>query len=128
MNIATPPVKISYKQYTFTINSTTIIDKKFELPSEAKKVTGIRLDSPDETLLATRGSCRIELSNRELFPEEFPARFLQFGREVPASERMHELDEVLTAFNLKIRFQDQPAPSSPALVPYSVTIIVRYEV
>ncbi|WP_338765823.1 hypothetical protein WAF17_02480 [Bernardetia sp. ABR2-2B] len=120
--------KVSYKQYTFNINSTTIIDKKFELPSEAKKVTGIRLDSPDEVLLATRGSCRIELSNRELFPEEFPARFLQFGREVPADQRMHTLDEVLTAFNLKIRFQDQPAPSSPALVPYSVTIIVRYEV
>lgn len=119
--------KISYKQYTFDVTG-ALIDKQYDLPTEAKKVTGIRLDSPEETLLSNRGSCRIELSNREIFPEKFPAKFIMFGEEVPASERMHLLDELITAHNIKIRFQDEPSPSNPNPATYPVTLIVRYEV
>ncbi|WP_338792308.1 hypothetical protein [Bernardetia sp. MNP-M8] len=119
-------MKVSYKQYSFDVTDSRI-DKQFDLPSEAKKVTGIRLDSPEETLLSNRGSARIEVSNREIFPENFPAKFIMFGEEVPASERIHLLDEPITAHTIKIRFQDEPSPSSPTTTVYPVTLIVRYE-
>jgi hypothetical protein len=120
-------MKISYKQYTFTVTG-SLIDESFDLPSEAKKVTGIRLDSSEETLLLNRGSARIEISNREIFPEGFPAKFIFFGSEVGANERLYPLDEVVTANKVKIRYQDKPSPSNPTTtVNYPVTLIVRYE-
>lgn len=120
-------MKISYKQYSFTVTG-SLLDEAFDLPSEAKKVTGIRLDSPEETLLSNRGSVRVEISNREIFPEGFPAKFIIFGSEVGASERMYVLDEVVSANKIKLRYQDKPSPSNPTTsVNYPVTLIVRYE-
>lgn len=120
-------MKISYKQYTFEVTG-SLIDKQFDLPTEAKKVTGIRLDSPEETLLSNRGSARIEISNREIFPEDFPAKFIIFGSEVGASDRLYPLDEVISANSIKLRYKDKPSPSNPTTtVNYPVTLIVRYE-
>lgn len=119
--------KLAYKQYKIPITTAnSFLQTEVELPQEAKKVVGIRLDADRENMLYVRGGARIEISNNEIFPDEFPCKFLMFGKETPASERLHALDVSIATNKMKITHKDIDSPSL-SFSAYSLIIIVAYE-
>ncbi len=95
---------------------------EFELDKSAKILLGISITSNREDLLYHRGSHRMQLSDKELFPEGFEAKLLMAGLNVPPDLRMVTLGELPTGnATLDVSYKDTPS-SIAYFEPYRVTI------
>lgn len=95
---------------------------EFELDKHAKYLLGISITSNREDLLYHRGSHRMQLSDKELFPEGFEAKLLMAGLNVPPDQRMVTLGELPTGnATLDVSFKDTPTAFT-AFEAYRVTI------
>jgi hypothetical protein len=61
---------------------------EFQLDSNANHLYGVALTSDNETLLFYRGSQKIQVNDRELFPEDFESKLLMSSLSVPPNSRM----------------------------------------
>lgn len=77
-------------------NPSETIKEQFELDKNAKYVLGILITSDRDELLFYRGSQRIALNDKELFPEEFESRLLMAGLNVAPDERAITLGNIET--------------------------------
>lgn len=72
----------------FVSTENTTVSGEFELDKSARFLVGIVVSSDREELIYLRGSQRIKLNNRELFPEGFESKLLMSGLNVAPDERI----------------------------------------
>lgn len=94
---------------------------EFALDKSAKYLLGISVTADRDDLLFHRGSNRIYLNEKELFPEGFESKLLMAGLNVPPDQRMITLGELPTGNGmLDVNFKDSAHPLV-AFVPYRVS-------
>lgn len=72
-----------------TINSPDrVVKAEFQLDSNATHLYGVALTSDKEALLFHRGSQKIQVNDRELFPEDFESKLLMTSLSVSPNHRM----------------------------------------
>lgn len=94
----------------------------FELDKNAHFVQGILITSDRDELLFYRGSQKIQLNDKELFPENFESRLLMAGLNVAPDHRAISLGDVETGNGrLEVWFKDEHHANTK-FVPYRVSI------
>lgn len=98
------------------------IKEQFELDKNANYVLGIVITSDRDELLFYRGSQRISLNDKELFPEEFESRLLMAGLNVAPDERAITIGNIESGNGrLEVWFTDSDH-SNTKFIPYRVSI------
>lgn len=103
-----------------TENGTT--KGEFELDHNANYLLGIGITSDQEEQMFYRGSQKIQINDKELFPENFETKLLMCGLNVPPDQRMITVGEIETGNGkLEIWYKDSPS-AHQEFEPYRVTI------
>jgi hypothetical protein len=122
--------KIIYRTYSWEINSPDQqIIRDFDIDRKVREIVGIRLDSAR----TERGTIKIEISNDELFGDDFPARLLDFSN---ASNRRFFDDFFINAdgkkgsimpgnYRMRVQYQDNSFPGAPAFATYRVALTLQ---
>lgn len=98
-----------------------IFKAEFELDKNANFVIGLAITSDRDDLLFYRGSQKIQLNDKELFPEDFESRLLMSGINVSPNNRMIKVGELDTGNGrIEVWFKDQDH-SNVKFTPYRVT-------
>lgn len=72
-----------------TITSANAVTKaEFQLDSNATHLYGVAITSDNEPFLFYRGSQKIQVNDRELFPEDFESKLMMSSLSVPPNSRM----------------------------------------
>lgn len=94
---------------------------EFALDKAALYLLGISVTSDRDDLIFYRGSNRIYLNEKELFPDGFECKLLMAGLNVAPDHRMITLGELPTGNGmLDVNFKDTAHPMV-TFVPYRVT-------
>lgn len=94
---------------------------EFRVDSNAKHLYGIALTSDNEQQVYYRGSQKIQLNDRELFPEDFESKLLMSGLSVPPNQRVVKTGIIPVGNGrIEVWYKDNPHPST-AFQPYRVT-------
>jgi hypothetical protein len=94
---------------------------EFTLDKSAQYLLGISVTSDRDDLLFYRGSNRIYLNEKELFPDGFESKLLMAGLNVAPDHRMITLGELPTGNGmLDVNFKDT-SDSTSVFAPYRVT-------
>lgn len=99
-----------------------IFKAEFELDKNANYVIGLAVTSDRDDLLFYRGTQKIQLNDKEWFPENFESRLLMSGINVSPNNRMIKVG-TLEAGNgrLEVWFKDQDHANAK-FSPYRVSI------
>lgn len=95
---------------------------EFELDKNAKYLLGIAITSDREDLLFYRGSQKIQLNDKELFPEDFESKLLLTGLNVNPNKRVVLVGEIETGNGrIDLLYKDSNHTLAP-FTPYRFTI------
>lgn len=95
---------------------------QFELDKNAKFLIGIAITSDLDAKLYFRGSQKIQINDKELFPENYESKLLLSGLNVAPDERMVDLGVVPTGNGkLDVWFTDTKHAEVP-FAPYRVSV------
>lgn len=104
------------------LNPDQSVRAEFELDKNAKYIQGILITSDRDDLLFYRGSQKIQLNDKELFPEGFESRLLMAGLNVAPDDRAISIGDIETGNGrLEVLFTDQ-GHSNATFAPYRVSI------
>lgn len=70
------------------------IAKDFQLDKTIIAITGVLLTADKEDQLYFRGAAKIEINKEEFFPENYEAKLLMSGVNVPPKSRYYDLGDV----------------------------------
>lgn len=99
-----------------------VIKKQFELDKNARFLLGVVVTSDRDDLMYYRGSQKILINDRELFPDGYHSKLLMAGLNVAPDERMVTVGGVPTGNGkLDLWFTDVEHSEVP-FTPYKVTI------
>ena len=102
-------------------NANEVVKAEFELDNNASHLFGIALTSNREDLLYFRGSQKIQLNDKELFPEDFESKLLMTGLSVSPNQRMVKIGRVPTGGRIvEVAYKDQDHPNGN-FAPYRVS-------
>ncbi|MBL4862836.1 MAG: hypothetical protein JKY09_07465 [Crocinitomicaceae bacterium] len=97
---------------------------EFELDKNANYVTGIILTSDKDDLLFYRGSQKIQINDRELFPEDFESRLLMAGLNVAPDNRAITIGDIESGNGrVEMWFKDTDHGAAK-FAPYRVSIYI----
>ena len=103
-------------------NPDQTVKAEFELDKNAKYVQGILITSDRDELLFYRGSQKIQLNDKELFPENFESRLLMAGLNVAPDDRAISIGNVESGNGrLEVTYKDQNHENA-RFTPYRVSI------
>ena len=104
-------------------NST--VKETFEVDKHASKIIGISLSSDYNDKLYFRGSQRITINEKEIYPEDYESKELIQGLNVAVNDRMIKLGEEFEPGNRKIEldYKDTDHPYA-FFIPYRVRLYV----
>ena len=104
-------------------NST--VKDSFEIDKLAACVMGISITSNFDDQLYYRGSQRIAINDKEIYPEDYESKMLMHGLNVPVNHRIIRFGEIIEPGNRKveIEFKDTDHPSA-GFSPYRVRLYV----
>lgn len=74
--------------------SGTTVKEDFRLDKTAVKVVAVLLTSDRDDMMFYRGSIRLDINGKEVFPEGFEAKLLQTGLNVTPGERYRIIDRL----------------------------------
>jgi hypothetical protein len=101
-----------------------VVKGTFELDKNANYVKGILITSDRDELLFYRGTQKIQLNDRELFPEDFESRLLMAGLNVAPDERAITLGDIESGNGrLEVWYKDADHANTQFL-PYRVSIYI----
>jgi len=119
------PVKKRYDiQITAANQSFT---QTFELDKNIQVIKGLLFTSDKDDLLYYRGTQRVEINNKEYFPDNYESKLFMSGINVPPSTRYYPLANVNPGNGLvKISYQDKDDGRS-VFAPYRVSLYLDCE-
>jgi len=99
--------------------------ESFDVDKHASKIIGIAISTNNDNLMYFRGSQRIAINEREIYPEGYESKMLMQGFNVPVNERIKGLGEEMDPGNRKveIEYKDEDHPSA-VFLPYRVRLYV----
>lgn len=99
--------------------------ESFEVDKHAGKILGITLISDYDELLYYRGSQKIKINEKEIYPEGYESKLLMQGLNVPVNERIIFLGEDILPGNRKVEleYKDTNHPYA-SFIPYKVKLYV----
>jgi hypothetical protein len=99
--------------------------EKFEVDKHASKIIGIGISSSYNDKMYHRGSQRIVINEKEIYPEDYESKELMQGLNVPVNDRMITLGEELEPGNRKVELDYKDTDHPYALFsPYKVRLYV----
>jgi hypothetical protein len=106
-----------------TANAT--VKETFEVDKHASKIIGISITSDYNDKMYHRGSQRIVINEKEIYPEDYESKELMQGLNVPVNDRMITLGEEIEPGNRKVEldYKDTNHPYAP-FIPYRVRLYV----
>jgi len=94
---------------------------EFELDKNADILFGVAITSDNEELLFYRGSQKMQVNDKELFPEDFESKLLMTGLCVSPNNRMIKVGMVKSGNGMvEVWFKDTNHPKTK-FSPYRVT-------
>lgn len=120
--------KLIYKSYSFLVsNADTSYKQTFDLDKNIRLVTGLLMSASDPRGLFFRGSQRIEIDGKELFPEGYESKLLMSGISVPPNQRFFDIGDVPSGnAEVKIQYRDENNDNA-GFAPYKVTLTLKCE-
>lgn len=99
--------------------------ENFEVDKHAAKIIGIAFTTNNDTMPYYRGSQRVSINDKEVYPEGYESKILMQGVNVPVNERIISLGEELEPGNRKveIEYRDEDHPAV-AFSPYKIRLYV----
>lgn len=99
--------------------------EKFEVDKHACKIIGIAITSDYEDRIYHRGSQRITINEKEIYPEDYESKMLMQGLNVPVNDRIINIGEEMEPGNRKVEidFKDKDHPYA-SFIPYKVRLYV----
>lgn len=89
------------------------VKENFEVDKHAAKIIGIAFTTNNDTMPYYRGSQKISINDKEVYPEGYESKLLMQGINVPVNERIISLGEELEPGNRKveIEYRDENHPA-----------------
>jgi len=99
--------------------------ESFEVDKHASKIIGIAFSTNNDSMPYFRGSQRIAINEKEIYPDGYESKMLMQGFNVPVNERILALGEELEPGNRKVEidFKDTDHPAV-AFSPYRIRLYV----
>lgn len=119
-------IKIIKEWVDVSITSANQIFKEnFEVDKHASKIIGIAFTTNNDSMPYFRGSQKISINEKEIYPEGYESKLLMQGFNVPVNERIISFGEELEPGNRKveIEYKDEDHPSV-AFSAYKVRLYV----
>jgi hypothetical protein len=106
-------------------SANTSFKERLEVDKHAVRILGIALDSNYDDRIYYRGSQKISINEKEIYPEGYESKMLVNGTNVSVNDRMITLGEEIEVGNRKIEidYKDTDHPSAP-FIPYRVRLYV----
>ena len=119
------PVKKRYDIQVTSANQT--FTQTFELDKNIKVIKGLLFTSDKDDLLYYRGTQRVEINNKEYFPDNYESKLFMSGINVPPATRYYPLANVNPGNGLvKVSYQDKDDGRS-VFTPYRVSLYLDCE-
>lgn len=102
-----------------------LFKQKFEVDKHARAIIGIAITSNLDEMLYYRGSQRIVINEKEIYPEGYESKMLMQGINVSVNDRIIGLGEEIEPGNrvVEIAYKDQDHPAV-VFAPYKVRLYV----
>ena len=85
--------RIIQKRFDVLVTASgSTVKEDFKLDKTAEKVRAVLLTSDRDDLMFYRGTIKMDINGKEVFPEGFEARLLQTGLNVPPGDRYRRID------------------------------------
>ena len=96
------------KRFNIEIGETgTVISKTFELDKNITCIHGMLITTSRDDLMYYRGTQKVEVNNREIFPEDYETKLLMSGINVPPNNRYYDVGELPPGnFKVKVEYRD----------------------
>ncbi|MBK6834049.1 MAG: hypothetical protein IPG89_07165 [Bacteroidetes bacterium] len=97
----------------------------FEVDKHASRIIGISISSDADEKLYFRGSQRIAINEKEIYPEDYESKMLMQGLNVAVNERIIKIGEEMEPGNRKVEidYKDSEHSNAP-FSPYRVRLYV----
>jgi hypothetical protein len=107
------------------LNSGDKVEESFEVDKHASKIIGILLTTDYDDVMYFRGSQKISINEKEIYPEGYESKALMQGINVAVNDRIIKLGEELDPGNRKVslEYQDTEHPTA-GFTPYRVRLYV----
>ena len=103
-----------------------IFKESFDVDKHVVKIIGIGFSTNNDGMPYYRGSQRVAINEKEIFPEGYESKLLQTGFNVPLKDRITDFNgEEIEPGNRKVEFdyKDEDHPFMP-FTPYRVRLYV----
>ncbi len=96
------------KRFNIEINDTgTVINKTFELDKNITCIHGLLFTANRDDLMYYRGTQKVEVNMREVFPEEYETKLLMSGINVPPNNRYYDVGDLSPGnFKVTVAYRD----------------------
>lgn len=109
------------------VESSTPVNKQYELDKNITAVKGILVTSDKDDLLYYRGTQKIEINNEEIFPEGYESKLLMSGINVSPKQRYYEVGSIPPGNGLvKLSYTDKD-DGRTEFEPYRVSLYLDCE-
>lgn len=83
------------------------VQATFNLDKDIKFINGLLMSTDREDLMYYRGSQKIEINGKEIFPEGYESKLLMSGLNITPKQRFYDMGELPTGNGIiKLSFQD----------------------
>lgn len=103
------------------------VKDSFEVDKHVSKIIGIAFTTNNDSMPYYRGTQRISINEKEIYPEGYESKLLMQGINVPVNERIIDFNgEELDPGNRKVEleYKDEDHPLIPFAGPYRVRLYV----
>lgn len=102
------------------------VKKDFELEKTIKRITGLLVTSDRDDMLFYRGSQKIEINGREVFPEDYESKLLMSGISLQPNKRYFEADIEAGNGIVSVTYQDTDHPAA-TFTAYRISLYIQAE-
>lgn len=119
-------IKFVYKRFNFLVDQPdSNYSKKFDLDANITLVRGLQLTSKNRPMLLWRGSQKIEINGKEIFPEDYESHLLMSGIDSGQDNRFIIFKDGIEPGNREIKMLYKDETIGPyEFSPYPVSLIL----
>lgn len=120
--------KVRYREVQLQIaNAGEMKSIQYEVDNDIKRIIAVQVIASRPDLAWYRGSFRVDLDNKELFPDDTPAKLFMAGNECAPHNRFTVVDRNAGSGNIKLRYQDTNHAST-TFATYTVSLMLMCEI
>ena len=122
-------ISTSYEEFSLQVKSANqIFTESFELDKNVVAIKGMKIDADRNDLAYYRGSQRMEISKKEIFPDNYLTQRLMVGINVGMNERYRDLRSPNPGNRIiKVDYKDSDAFGT-VFTPYTVNFSFECEI